>query len=246
MPRWQARARSTRPSPPASKSSAAAPARSVPPCPPTTSCANARSKRRSPNSTRPRHQTPPTRPRSRAPSRPQRPCPAGLVGFLPSRAPRPRLSSSSAPSPCCNATTRARPTPRRSRSRHPLPGRASLRRRRLASPRRARTRRARRPRHRTRPCPPSEISARSPATTSCARPSAPEQFTSTAANAALPTPAKPRYERPSSGELGELAGSVTLRFEEQPARALVFIDADGTDHIVVVADQTCEVLDQVD
>ena len=33
----------------------------------------------------PRHQTPPTRPRSRAPSRPQRPCPAGLVGFLPSR-----------------------------------------------------------------------------------------------------------------------------------------------------------------
>ena len=39
---------------------------------------------------------------------------------------------------------------------------------------------------------------------------------------------------------------MTLRFEDQPARALVFIDADGTDRIVVVADQTCEVLDQVD
>ena len=74
---------------------------------------------------------------------------------------------------------------------------------------------------------------------------APEQFTSTAANAG-PDPCEAAVRATVAGELGELAGSVTLRFEEQPARALVFIDADGTDHIVVVADQTCEVLDQVD
>ena len=74
---------------------------------------------------------------------------------------------------------------------------------------------------------------------------APEQFTSTAANVG-PDPCEAAARATVSGELGELAGSVTLRFEEQPARALVFVDADGRDRIVVVADQTCEVLDQVD
>jgi hypothetical protein len=74
---------------------------------------------------------------------------------------------------------------------------------------------------------------------------APEQFTSTAANVG-PDPCEAAARATISGELGALAESVTLRFEEQPARALVFIDADGTDHIVVVADQTCEVLGQVD
>ncbi len=74
---------------------------------------------------------------------------------------------------------------------------------------------------------------------------APEQFTSTAANVG-PDPCEAAARATVSGELGELAGSVTLRLEGQPARALLFIDAGGTDRIVVVADQTCEVLDQVD
>ena len=180
-----------------------------------------------------------------APSRPQRPCPAGLVGFLPSRVPRPRLSSSSAPSPCCNATTRARPTPRRSRSRHPLPGRASLRRRRAglaASSADAAGEAAAPP---NAPLPAKRDLGEISGDDQLRAALAPEQFTSTAANAG-PDPCEAAVRATVVGELGELAGSVTLRFEEQPARALVFIDADGTDHIVVVADQTCEVLDQVD
>ncbi len=66
----------------------------------------------------------------------------------------------------------------------------------LASPRRARTRRARRRRHRTLRCRPSEISARSPATTSCARPWR-RSSSRARRQTSVPTPAKPRHERPS-------------------------------------------------
>ncbi len=42
-----------------------------------------------------------------------------------------------------------------------------------------------------------------------------------------------------------LTGTVTLRWQEQPARALLFVGADGVPHIVVVADPGCEVLDRI-
>ena len=48
-----------------------------------------------------------------------------------------------------------------------------------------------------------------------------------------------------SGDLGTLTGTVTLRWQEQPARALLFVGADDEPHIVVVADPGCEVLDQI-
>jgi hypothetical protein len=74
---------------------------------------------------------------------------------------------------------------------------------------------------------------------------APEQAATAAANVE-PDLCEATVRASVSGPLGELARTATLRFEGQPARALVFVDGGGSEHIVVVADPTCEVLDQVD
>ena len=47
----------------------------------------------------------------------------------------------------------------------------------------------------------------------------------------------------STADLGPLTDNVTLSWQGQPARALVFLGPSGAGQIVVVADPTCEVLD---
>ena len=71
-----------------------------------------------------------------------------------------------------------------------------------------------------------------------------EAFTSKGANV-VPDACEAPARASTQEDLGTFAGSVTLQFEQQPARALVFIDSRGADHIVVVADSTCEVLDRI-
>jgi hypothetical protein len=72
-----------------------------------------------------------------------------------------------------------------------------------------------------------------------------ETFANKGANVA-PDACEAPVRASTQEDLGTFAGSVTLQLEEQPARALVFIDSEGVDHVVVVANPTCEVLDRID
>ncbi len=74
----------------------------------------------------------------------------------------------------------------------------------------------------------------------------PEAFTTKAAQLApTPTACEPEARAGAATDLGTLTDDVTLHWMGHAARALVFVDAESTSHIVVVADPSCAVLDLI-